>query len=54
MLNIKNQRINKEIDVKLYIRRICLIIMDSILIAIASMLSLEVRFEFGTVDELFV
>ena len=53
MLNIKNQRINKEIDVKLYIRRICLIIMDSILIAIASMLALAVRFEFGIVDEAF-
>ena len=53
MLNINNQRINKEIDVKLYIRRICLIIMDSILIAIACMLALAFRFEFEIVDGLF-
>ena len=53
MLNKKNQRTNKEIDVKLYIRRICLIIMDSILIAIACMLALAFRFEFEIVDGLF-
>ena len=54
MINIKNKSNAHEIDVKLYVRRICLIALDSILVVLASILALEIRFEFGPVDEPFV
>ena len=54
MINIKNKSNVHEIDVKLYVRRICLIALDSILVVLASILALAIRFEFGPVDEPFV
>ena len=54
MLNIKNRRIDRNIDVKLYVRRICLIIMDSFLIGLSSVFALVLRFEFGAIDEPFM
>ena len=54
MINIKNKSNAHEIDVKLYVRRICLIVLDSILVVLASILALAIRFEFGPVDEPFV
>ena len=54
MINIKNKSNVHEIDVKLYVRRICLIALDSILVILASILALAIRFEFGPVDEPFV
>ena len=54
MLNIKNRRIDRNIDVKLYVRRICLIIMDSFLIGLSSVFALILRFEFGAIDEPFM
>lgn len=54
MINIKNKSNAHEIDVKLYVRRICLIALDSILVVLASILALAIRFEFGPVDEPFV
>ena len=54
MSNIENKRTDKEIDVKLYIRRVCLIALDSILVILASILALAIRFEFGPIDEPFV
>ena len=53
MLNIKNRRKDRNIDVKLFIRRVCLIIMDSVLVGVASFLALAIRFEFGAIDEPF-
>ena len=54
MINIKNKSNAHEIDVKLYVRRICLIVLDSILVVLASILALAIRFEFGPIDEPFV
>lgn len=54
MINIKNKSNAHEIDVKLYVRRICLIALDSILVILASILALAIRFEFGPIDEPFV
>ena len=54
MLNIKNRRMDRNIDVKLYVRRICLIIMDSFLIGLSSVFALILRFEFGAIDEPFM
>ena len=54
MINIKNKSNVHEIDVKLYVRRICLIALDSILVILASILALAIRFEFGPIDEPFV
>ena len=54
MINIKNKSNAHEIDVKLYVRRICLIVLDSILVILASILALAIRFEFGPIDEPFV
>lgn len=51
MLNLKNK---KTTDIKLVIRRICLIILDSLLIAFSGFFALELRFEFGPVDEPFM
>ena len=53
MLNIKYKRKERNIDLKLCVRRVCLIIMDSFLIALASYLALALRFEFGAIDEPF-
>lgn len=54
MLDIKNKRNKEDIDVKLYVRRICLIIMDSFLIGLAAVFALILRFEFGEIDEPFM
>lgn len=51
MLNSKNK---KPTDIKLIIRRICLIILDSLLIAFSGFFALALRFEFGPIDEPFV
>ena len=51
MLNSKNK---KPTDIKLIIRRICLIILDSLLIAFSGFFALALRFEFGAVDEPFM
>ena len=51
MLNSKNK---KPTDIKLIIRRICLIILDSLLIAFSGFFALALRFEFGSVDEPFM
>ena len=51
---IKYQRNNGHIDLKLYIRRIALIILDSLLVMFSSVLALEIRFEFGAIDEPFM
>ena len=54
MLDIKNKRNTEDVDVKLYVRRVCLIIMDSFLIGLASVFALILRFEFGEIDEPFM
>ena len=54
MQNIKYQRNTGHIDLKLYIRRIALIILDSLLVMFSSVLALEIRFEFGAIDEPFM
>ena len=53
MLNIKYRRKERNIDVKLIVRRACLMIMDTGLIALASYLALLIRFEFGEIDKPF-
>lgn len=53
MLNIRNRRKDRNIDVKLFIRRVCLIVMDSVLVGLASFFALAIRFEFGAIDEPF-
>lgn len=54
MLDIKNKRNTEDVDVKLYVRRVCLIIMDSFLIGLAAVFALILRFEFGEIDEPFM
>ena len=53
MLNMKYRRKERNIDVKLIVRRACLMIMDTGLIALASYLALLIRFEFGEIDKPF-
>lgn len=49
-----NVEFKKPTDIKLIIRRICLIILDSLLIVFSGFFALALRFEFGSVDEPFM
>lgn len=54
MKKIKTSKRTENIDLKLYIRRALLILLDCALITAASLLTLQIRFEFGTIDEPFL
>lgn len=54
MLGIRNKGKGWNVELKLLLRRICLVVSDSVLIAVASYMALAVRFEFRTIDEMFV
>ena len=47
-------RREKNIDLKLYFRRVCLVILDCILVTLSIYLATKLRFEFGAIDEPFI